>query len=170
MPVADLAYIPQVGDVFDALRVRENLDLGGYLLTRSDRAQRLEETLVIFPALRGKLKRSASTLSGGERKMLAVARTLMLGAEVFLLDEPTAGLSPSLTSRVFDEQVVPLARHGRSVLIVEQKAEAVLEISDWAYVMVAGEVAMSLPASELRQRADIGEVFLGGGLPERGQN
>ncbi|MGH9298231.1 MAG: ABC transporter ATP-binding protein, partial [Acidimicrobiales bacterium] len=160
-----LAYIPQVGDIFDALRVRENLDLGGYMLTRNERAQRLEETLTIFPALRSMLKRSAATLSGGERKMLAVARTLMLGATVFLLDEPTAGLSPELTSRVFDEQVATLARHGKAVLIVEQKAEAVLEISNWAYVMVAGEVVMSLPASELRQRADIGEVFLGGALP-----
>lgn len=164
-----IAYIPQVGDSFDALRVRENLDLGGYLVSRSERAQRLEETLTIFPALRDKLKRFASTLSGGERKMLAVARTLMLGATVFLLDEPTAGLSPELTSRVLDEQVAALAHHGKSVLIVEQKAEAVLEIADWAYVMVAGQVAMSLPALDLRERSDIGEVFLGGALPERGE-
>ncbi len=161
-----LAYIPQNGDTFDALRVRENLDLGGYLLPRAERARRMEETLSIFPALKPMMKRFAATLSGGERKMLAVARTLMLGASVLLLDEPTAGLSPELTARVLDEQVAALARHGKAVLIVEQKAEAALAISDWAYVLVAGNVAISMPAAELRSRSDIGEVFLGGSLPE----
>lgn len=161
-----LAYIPQVGDCFDALKVRENLDLGGYMLKRAERAERLEEVLTIFPALRLRLKSIAATLSGGERKMLAVGRTLMLGANVLLLDEPTAGLSPELTARVLDEQVAALARHGKAVLIVEQKAEATLGVADWAYVMIAGEVVLSSPAGELRKRTDIAEVFLGGALPD----
>lgn len=165
-----LAYIPQVGDCFDNMKVRENLDLGGYMLKRAQRAERQEEVLTIFPALRNKLRSVAATLSGGERKMLAVARTLMLGANVLLLDEPTAGLSPELTTRVLQEQVAALAQHRKAVLIVEQKAEAVLEVADWAYVMVAGEIMLSLPAGELRKRTDIAEVFLGGALPDASDN
>ena len=93
-----VGYVPQVDDVFDSMRVSENLAMGGYLLDKRTRAERFEQVLDIFPDLRGKLRRYVGSMSGGERKMTALARALMLEPSVLILDEPTAGLSPALTS------------------------------------------------------------------------
>src|SRR5512136_2383752 len=88
-----LGYVPQVNDVFDTLTVADNLSMGGYLLPRAEVPRRVEAVLAIFPALGRMLKRTASKLSGGERKMLAMARVLMLEPRVLVLDEPTSNLS-----------------------------------------------------------------------------
>ena len=96
--------MPQGDAVFDSMRVRENLEMGGYLLDKRLRAERIEQALELFPDLRGKLKRYVGTMSGGERRMTAVARAMMLEPRVLLLDEPTAGLSPALTKTVLKEQ------------------------------------------------------------------
>jgi branched-chain amino acid transport system ATP-binding protein len=108
------------------------------------------------------LRRQASKLSGGERKMLAVARALMNRPTVLLLDEPTANLSPELSRSLLGEHVVRLVETGVAVLLVEQKASAALEVSDRACLMTSGELRLSAPAAELRAREDIGELFLGG--------
>jgi ABC-type branched-subunit amino acid transport system ATPase component len=156
-----LGYVPQVNDVFDTLSVTDNLAMGGYLLGRADMAGRMEAVLDIFPALKRMLKRTASKLSGGERKMLAMARVLMLEPRVLVLDEPTSNLSADLSRMLLEEHVSRLGKAGTAVLIVEQKALAALTISDWAYVMAGGTVKVSLAAKELLARKDIGEVFLG---------
>jgi branched-chain amino acid transport system ATP-binding protein len=157
-----IGYVPQVDDVFDTLTVAENLRMGGYLLGKTQRSARMAEVLEIFPALAGKLNRYVATMSGGERKMTAIARALMLSPRVLVLDEPTAGLSPTLTEAVLTDQVRALADHGHAVLLVEQKAQAALRLADTASVLVQGQVAMSAPAAEVLASSDMAEVFLGG--------
>jgi ABC-type branched-subunit amino acid transport system ATPase component len=156
-----LGYVPQVNDVFDTLTVADNLAMGGYLLPRPEVPRRVEAVLAVFPALGRMLKRTASKLSGGERKMLAMARVLMLEPRVLVLDEPTSNLSAELSRVLLEEHVSRLGKGGAAVLIVEQKALAALQIADWAYVMAGGAVTLSSSASELVARKDIGEVFLG---------
>lgn len=157
-----IGYVPQVDDVFDSLKVSENLRMGGYLLGKTQRSARMAEVLEIFPALATKLNRYVGTMSGGERKMTAIARALMLSPRVLILDEPTAGLSPTLTDAVLTGQVRALADHGHAVLLVEQKAQAALQLADTASVLVQGQVAMSAPAAEVLASSGMAEVFLGG--------
>ena len=156
-----LGYVPQVNDVFDTLSVADNLDMGGYLLTRAEAATRTEAVLEVCPALKKMLKRTASKLSGGERKMLAMGRVMMLQPRLLVLDEPTSNLSSELSRILLEEHVSRLGKAGTAVLMVEQKALAALQISDWAYVMAGGTVRVSSGARELLARKDIGEVFLG---------
>lgn len=161
-----IGYVPQVDDVFDGLRVRENLDMGGYLFNRAQRVERMERALIVFPQLRPRLNRYVETLSGGERKMTAIARVLMLDPSVLVLDEPTAGLSPELSKSVLETQVRSLGDLGKAVLLVEQKAVAALGISDWAYMLVRGEVVMSADAKEVLAKPDMREIFLGATAPK----
>jgi len=156
-----IGFVPQAKDVFATLSVVENLEMGGYLVPKSKLAERMREVLEIFPALGVMRTRTASKLSGGERKMLAIARVLMSQPRVIVLDEPTSNLSPGLAHEVLDGQVKALVAAGAAVLLVEQKAKEALAISDWAYVLVAGVLHLTGPASELLARADIAELFLG---------
>jgi branched-chain amino acid transport system ATP-binding protein len=160
---AAVGYVPQVDDVFGPLTVKENLEMGGYLLHRRQVAERVERVVAIFPRLGGMLGRGASRLSGGERKMLAMGRVLMLDPGLFLLDEPTANLAPKVAAELLEEHVRRLAASGASVLIVEQRARAVLAISDRTYVLGGGEVRMEGTPAELSGRPDFVESFLGGG-------
>ena len=160
-----IGYVPQVDDVFDGLRVRENLDMGGYLFNRAEREERMESALEVFPQLKPRLNRYVETLSGGERKMTAIARVLMLDPSVLILDEPTAGLSPELSRTVLENQVRMLGDLGKAVLLVEQKAVAALGVSDWAYMLLRGEVVMSADAHEVLEKPDMREIFLGATAP-----
>lgn len=161
---AGIAYVPQVDDVFETLRVHENLEMGGYLLDKRTRAQRVEEVLDVFPVLRNHMRRYVGTMSGGERKMVAVGRALMLAPRVVVFDEPTAGLSPALVRSVLEDQARALADRGKAVLLVEQRAHAALELSDWAYVLVQGGIARSARAADVLRDPEMGEVFLGGSV------
>jgi branched-chain amino acid transport system ATP-binding protein len=156
-----LGYVPQSDDIFAPLTVAENLEMGGYLLPRAEVEPRMEEVVAVLPALGRLLRRRAAKLSGGERKMVAVGRALMSRPRVLLLDEPTSGLAEELSKQLLTRDIRNLAATGTSVLLVEQKALAALEISDWGYVLAAGRTVMSCPAPELLERPDLGEVFLG---------
>ena len=156
-----VGYVPQGRDVFDPLTVRENLEMGGYLLPRSEVKSRIGEVLEVLPALEQLLGRRASKLSGGERKMVAVGRALMNHPKVLLLDEPTSGLSAELSRRLLTTDIRGLAAAGTAILLVEQKALAALEISDWGYVLAAGQTVVTSQASDLLARPDLGDVFLG---------
>jgi branched-chain amino acid transport system ATP-binding protein len=158
-----IGYVPQVNDVFRALTVQENLEMGGYLLARKETGTRVDEVLDTFPALAKMRTRTASKLSGGERKMLAIGRVLMLRPRVIFLDEPTANLAPALARAVLEEQVQTLAEAGSAVLLVEQRASEALTVGNWGYVLVAGVVSVSGPTADLLARNDIGELFLGRG-------
>jgi ABC-type branched-subunit amino acid transport system ATPase component len=159
---AGVGYVPQVDDVFAPLTVRENLEMGGYLLPSGQVRARIDEVTTIFPRLGVMLSRAAGKLSGGERKMLAMGRVLMLQPSVFLLDEPTANLAPAIARTLLEEHVRRLAASGASVLIVEQRARAVLAISDRTYVLAGGEVRMEGTPAELAASPAFVESFLGG--------
>lgn len=156
-----MGYVPQSKDVFDTLTVTENLEMGGYLLTKQQVATRIENALSTFPALAKARSRTAGKLSGGERKMLAMARVLMLQPTVLVLDEPTSNLSPEMSRSVLRDQVRRLADAGVAVLLVEQKAFEALGVSDWAYILVGGRIEIAGTAGEILGRPDIREVFLG---------
>jgi ABC-type branched-subunit amino acid transport system ATPase component len=159
---AGVGYVPQVDDVFAPLTVRENLEMGGYLLRPRDVRSRIDQVVAVFPRLGSMLTRPAGKLSGGERKMLAMGRVLMLEPAVFLLDEPTANLAPAIARSLLEEHVRRLAQGGAAVLIVEQRARAVLAISDRTYVLAGGEVRMEGTPAELAASPAFVESFLGG--------
>jgi ABC-type branched-subunit amino acid transport system ATPase component len=159
---AGVGYVPQVDDVFAPLTVRENLEMGGYLLPARQVGARIDEVTAIFPRLGAMLTRAAGKLSGGERKMLAMGRVLMLQPAVFLLDEPTANLAPAIARTLLEEHVRRLAANGAAVLVVEQRARAVLAISDRTYVLAGGEVRMEGTPAELAGSPAFVESFLGG--------
>ncbi len=160
---AGVGYVPQVDDVFAPLTVRENLEMGGYLLARRDVAGRVERVTAVFPRLGTMLTRRAGQLSGGERKMLAMGRVLMLEPAVFLLDEPTANLAPRVATELLNGHVRALAEAGAAVLIVEQRARAVLAISDYTYVLGGGQVLMADTPARLNASQEFTESFFGVG-------
>ena len=159
---AGVGYVPQIDDVFGPLTVRENLEMGGYLLPARDVKARIDEVTTVYPRLAAMLTRPAGKLSGGERKMLAMGRVLMLKPAVFLLDEPTANLAPAIARTLLEEHVSALAAGGAAVLVVEQRARAVLAISDRTYVLAGGEVRMEGTPAELAASPAFVESFLGG--------
>jgi ABC-type branched-subunit amino acid transport system ATPase component len=159
---AGVGYVPQVDDVFAPLSVRENLEMGGYLLARKEIGARIEHVLTVFPRLATMLQRPAGKLSGGERKMLAMGRVLMLEPAVFLLDEPTANLAPAIAQSLLADHVRRLAERGAAVLIVEQRAKAVLAISDRTYVLGGGRLRMEGTPAELAGSPAFVDSFLGG--------
>src|SRR5438270_9004777 len=158
-----VGYVPQVQDIFEPLTVLENLEMGGYLLPPARVRPRIDEVTQVFPALTSMLKRRADKLSGGERKMLAIARVLVLDPRVLILDEPTANLSPKLADTRLKEHVKRLAAVGKAVLMVEQRARAALEVADWTAVLVSGETRLEGRPADLLRRRDFEELFLGAG-------
>jgi branched-chain amino acid transport system ATP-binding protein len=161
-----VAYVPQQDDVFLQLSVHDNLLLGGYLLPRRLRLERAEARLSEFPALQAARSRSAGTLSGGQRKTLALARALMLDPQVVILDEPTAGLAPKVARQVLEESIGTLSGMGKAVLMVEQRVADALRVADWIYLLVSGRVVLSESAAAFGARSDAGR-WLMGAVPEQ---
>ena len=156
-----IGYVPQSRDVFDALTVTENLMVGGYRLGAKQLGPKMAEVSDVFPALGQMRDRIAGRLSGGERKMLAIARSLMVEPSLLILDEPSANLAPDLAKEVLAGHVRRLADTGTGVLLVEQKVFEALGVADWAHVLVAGQPRMDGRPSDLLERPDLRDVFLG---------
>lgn len=161
---AGIGYVPQVADVFVNLTVSENLDLGGYL-HRDAREERKQYVLRLFPLLGDRYKQRAGTLSGGERRLLALARALMGFPAVILLDEPSAGLAPAMVKALLAHLQV-LRDEAITLVVVEQNVRSVLSIADRAYVMVQGRSVLEGPASELAgDLSHLGRIFMGHNTP-----
>ncbi len=156
-----VGFVPQTDNVFTSLSVAENILLGCRLLERSRRRERLAEIMRTYPSLATKRDRRASALSGGERQLLSIARALVADPTVLLLDEPSAGLSPLMMEEVFDEIVRIRNQAGMTILMVEQNAAQALAISDRAYVLSFGRVAIEQKASELLLNPDLAGLYLG---------
>ncbi|HEX4397415.1 MAG TPA: ABC transporter ATP-binding protein [Trebonia sp.] len=156
-----VGYVPQVQDTFPRLTVLENIEMGGYTLPRSKMKSRAGEVLDLYPQLRRMAGRQGGHLSGGERKMLAIARAMMISPALLVLDEPTAGLAPQPANELLSRHIAALAGTGVSLLMVEQRAREAMAISQRAYVMAAGRVVLTDRADTLLARPDIGDVFLG---------
>src|ERR1039458_6332328 len=154
-----VGYVPQVDDVFAPLTVRENLEMGGYLLRSSEVPTRIDHVMSVFPQLSRMAGRRAGKLSGGERKMLAMGRVLMLSPALVVLDEPTANLAPIIAAEVLHDHVRQLAATGASVLVVEQRARAVLGISDRTYVLGGGQLRMEGTPDELSASPEFIDSF-----------
>ena len=153
-----ISFVPQTHDVFPSLTTNENLDMGGYV-DRRHRKDRRAYVLELFPTLKSRLAQRAGTLSGGERKMLGIARSLMSTPRVLLLDEPSAGLSDTVM-QILWKHIEHLRKEGITIVIVEQKTQSVLELADWGYVLVRGNIVLNASAAELRSMSDLGSVFL----------
>jgi branched-chain amino acid transport system ATP-binding protein len=159
-----LALVPERRELFGSMTVEDNLLLGGFRTTATERAQSLGNVFARFPRLQERRLQLAGTLSGGERQMLAMGRALMGRPRLLMLDEPSLGLAPLIVRDIF-EIIVGLRNTGVSILLVEQNARAALQVADHAYVMELGEITAQGPAAELAANPVIVESYLGLGGP-----
>jgi branched-chain amino acid transport system ATP-binding protein len=154
-----IGYVPQRDNVFPALTIEENLEMGAFLRPKQFTRQR-DFVCDMFPRLGERLKQRAGSLSGGERQMLALGRALMMDPEVILLDEPSAGLSPVLQDQVF-LRTREINKAGVSVVMVEQNAHRCLQICDRGYVLDQGRNAYEGPGKDLLHDPKVIELYLG---------
>jgi len=161
---AGVCYVPQGRNIFPELSVLHNLELGGVIFgDKRLLAQRIEGVMERFPMLRQKAKAQASTLSGGQQKLLEVARALLLDPKLMLIDEPSIGLSPVMVQDVF-RILADLRGKGVSILLIEQNAKQALENSDYGLVLEQGQTRIEDTAANILADPRIAELFLGGGL------
>lgn len=156
-----LGYVPQITNVFRPLTVRENLEMGGYRLRRAEMRRMVGNMFDLFPVLGARAAQKAGSLSGGERQLLAMARAMMTSPRLLLLDEPSAGLSPTRADDVFGH-VRKIADLGMSVLVVEQDARRALAIATRGYVFVTGKIAFQGSPAEIVSDDRIHVAYLGG--------
>lgn len=154
-----VSYVPQTDNVFGSLTIKENLEIGGVTVDRTE--EMIDELFDRFPILEEKRSDKASTLSGGQRQLLAFSRALMVDPDVLLIDEPSAGLAPSLVEEVF-EHILEINALGTSILMVEQNARAGLGISDRGLVLSQGQVKYEDSADELLENPEVNKLYLGG--------
>lgn len=161
---AGICYVPQGRNIFPELSVLHNLEFGGVAAPRGfDLKPRMEAAMDRFPVLRRKARQQASTLSGGEQKMLEIARGLMLEPRLMLIDEPSIGLSPILVEELF-ALIRDMRTRGVTVLMIEQNAKRALEQSDFGIVLELGCTRIQDRAEKILADPRIGQLFLGGGL------
>jgi branched-chain amino acid transport system ATP-binding protein len=163
-----ISYVPQGRNIFPELSVRHNLELGAtWVAERVDVAARVASVMERFPMLRERAGAQASTLSGGQQKLLEIARGLLLEPKLMLIDEPSIGLSPLLVREVLGI-LQDLRAKGMSILMVEQNAKRALEISDFGVVLELGRTRMAGEARAILADPKVGQLFLGGGLVTAG--
>ncbi|NBY38980.1 MAG: ABC transporter ATP-binding protein [Actinobacteria bacterium] len=156
-----ICHSPEGRRIFPRMTVRENLELGAFLRNnKAEVAADFERVLTLFPRLKERVEQRAGTMSGGEQQMLAVSRALMGSPKLLLLDEPSMGLAPVLVEMIF-ETITKIREQGITILLIEQNANAALEVADRAYVLESGNVKMSGKATDLRKDDAVTKAYLG---------
>ena len=157
-----LAHVPEGRRIFPRLTVLENLRLGAYLRhDANDIALDIERSFTLFPILAERRSQTGGTLSGGEQQMLAIARALMSRPRLLLMDEPSMGVAPLITARIF-EAITALNREGLGILLVEQNARMALGLANRGYVLETGKVTVKGLASHLSTDERVKKAYLGG--------
>jgi branched-chain amino acid transport system ATP-binding protein len=156
-----ISQSPEGRKCFPRMTVRENLDMGAYLRRDKSVSEDLERVFELFPRLQERERQKAGTMSGGEQQMLAIGRALMARPRLLLLDEPSMGISPILTERIYDT-IAEINRQGTTILLVEQNANFALGVSQRGYVLETGKVVLSNESAALKENPEVQKVYLGG--------
>jgi branched-chain amino acid transport system ATP-binding protein len=157
---AGLCLVPEHRELFGTMNVEDNLQLGAFRIAKAATAVAFERVYALFPRLKERRRQLAGTLSGGEQQMLAMGRALMGAPRLLMLDEPSLGLAPIIVADIF-RTIGELRAAGVSVLLVEQNAQAALQIADRAYVMELGEFILNGPAKDIATNQRVAASYLG---------
>ena len=163
IPKMGICHIPEGRLIFPKLSVRDNLISGTIAdpnITKEMQKERFEEMYSLFPILAQRRGQVAGTLSGGEQQMLAIARGLMSNPNLVMMDEPSLGIAPIIVEEIF-KLILKIRESGKTILLIEQNANAALSISDYAYVLELGNIVLEGPGSELLQNPDVKKAYLG---------
>ncbi|HEX6078384.1 MAG TPA: ABC transporter ATP-binding protein [Methylomirabilota bacterium] len=155
-----VGYLAQAGGLFAEMTVHDNLVLGGYTVSRADKRRALDAVYARFPLFRDRRRQPAGALSGGEQRLLAIARALIVRPRLLLLDEPSAALAPRVIDLIYTT-LVALNRDGLAMLIVEQNVEAILAVAHRVFVLDLGRNAFDGTPAELRGSDRIRRLYLG---------
>jgi branched-chain amino acid transport system ATP-binding protein len=156
-----ISQSPEGRKCFPRMTVRENLDMGAYLRRDKSVNEDLDRVFELFPRLQERERQKAGTMSGGEQQMLAIGRALMARPRLLLLDEPSMGISPILTERIYDT-IAEINRQGTTILLVEQNANFALGVSQRGYVLETGKVVLSNDSAALKEDPEVQKAYLGG--------
>jgi len=151
---------PEGGQIFPLMTVWENLRMGGYTVGKEELENNFEKVYELFPILKERNKQHAGTLSGGEQQMLAIGRALMGSPKLLMLDEPSLGLSPILTEKIF-ELILRIKEQGLTIMLVEQNAVMALSIADRGYALKNGRIVQTGTGAEMLASDEILESYLG---------
>ncbi|MCX6055406.1 MAG: ABC transporter ATP-binding protein [Chloroflexi bacterium] len=156
-----ISHVPEGRKIFSPLTVRENLEMGAYIIKDKSEINRMMERVYrSFPRLKERSSQLGGTLSGGEQQMLATGRGLMNKPTLILLDEPSMGLSPIMVEEIF-RIIQEINKEGTSILLVEQNAQMALSVAHRAYVLETGRIILSGPAKEIADNPQVKEAYLG---------
>lgn len=156
-----ISHVPEGRKIFSELTTEENLVTGAYILkSRSQVKENLDRVYDLFPRLAERRKQEGGTLSGGEQQMLAIARGIMSDPEILFLDEPSLGLAPLITERIFDF-IVKINDSGKTILLVEQNANVALRIASYGYVLETGTITIEDSTRHLRDNESVKKAYLG---------
>ena len=156
IPKKGIGYVPQGRRLFSELTVEENLEIG--LLTRKKGKDTKDKVLSMFPRLKERINQISGTLSGGEQQMLALARALCIEPSLLLLDEPTEGLQPSMISLIRNS-ILELKKQGVSILLVEQRIEAILPVADEVIIIENGSKTFSAYSKEFKNKKTLQNLY-----------
>ncbi|HEY7340220.1 MAG TPA: ABC transporter ATP-binding protein [Ktedonobacterales bacterium] len=161
-----LALVPQAHSLFPALTVRENVELGAYMLNDAALVRRrLAEAEALFPIVRERATEKAGSLSGGQQRQVEFARSLMLDPALVMLDEPSMSLDPKTAKEMFNT-VKHMNESGRTILLVEQNVRSGLGVATHGVVMESGKVLLTGPAQDILNNPEISALYLGGSLED----
>lgn len=158
-----MVHVPEGRHIFPTLTVGENLRVAAYLYESKDKKrfeERREYVFSLFPRLKERIGQQGGTLSGGEQQMLAIARALITGGDLLLLDEPSMGIAPKLVLEIFDT-IQEIARNGQTIMLVEQNAMMAMDVSSYCYVLETGNVAYEGTAEDMKGNDNIVQAYLG---------